>query len=78
MKDSTDLEGAYRARSVALRGMASSLSGGARDTMMDMAEHWETLAVQAEAVARSKRLISAWEKTQPPKNGEANIEPANI
>jgi hypothetical protein len=74
MKDKTDIEDAYRARSVALRDMASSMSGDARDTLMDMAEHWETLALQAEAVARWKKLISAWEKTRPPKTGgEANI-----
>ena len=49
------------------------MSGDARDTMMDMAEHWNTLALQAEAIARSKELISAWEKTQPAKIREATL-----
>ena len=73
MTDRADLKEAYRARSVALRATASSMSGDARATMMDMAEHWDGLALQAEAIARSKKLISAWEKTQPPKSREATV-----
>lgn len=60
-KEDTKLEEAYRARSAELRGMAAGMSADLRDTMLDAADHWETLAKQAESVARSKKLIKDWE-----------------
>lgn len=62
MTNETTLEEAYRARSAELRGMARGMSPDLRDTLLDAAQHWETLAKQAESVARSKRLIQDWER----------------
>ena len=58
--DDTMIETAYRARSAALRGMAGRMSAELRATMLDAARHWETLAEQAETLARSKKLIEDW------------------
>jgi len=60
--DDTMIETAYRARSAELRGMAARMSSDLRETMLDAAEHWETMAKQAEAIARSKKLIKDWER----------------
>lgn len=57
-----EVEQAYRARSAQLRGLAAHLSGDARDTVLDVADHWDTLALQAETVARAKKLIRDWEQ----------------
>lgn len=62
--DDTLMEDAYRARSAELRGLAANMSGVARDTILDAADHWETLAEQAEIVARSKKLISDWQNAR--------------
>jgi hypothetical protein len=56
------MEDAYRAKSAEARDLAAAMSAENRDTLLDVAEHWETLARQAEAVARSKRLIKDWER----------------
>lgn len=55
-------QAAYRARSAELRGMAARMSSDLRETLLDAAAHWETLARQAEALARSKKLIKDWER----------------
>lgn len=60
--DDTMNEATYRARSAELRGMAARMSSDLRETMLDAAAHWETLAKQAEALARSKKLIKDWER----------------
>lgn len=60
--DDTMIEAAYRARSAELRGMAARMSSDLRETMLDAAEHWETMAKQAGALARSKKLIKEWER----------------
>ena len=57
-----EMEDAYRAKSAAARGLAAGMSGENRDTLLDVAEHWATLAKQAETVARSKKLIKDWER----------------
>lgn len=59
--EDADVSDAYRARSEQLRGLAAGLSGDVRDTMLDAAEHWDSLAKQAGVVARSKKLIKDWE-----------------
>ena len=51
---------AYRARSAEVRNLAEAMTGDMRTTMLDVADHWETLAKQAETLARSKRLIQSW------------------
>jgi hypothetical protein len=61
MASDSEIEEAYRLRSTELRGLAASMSGDRRDMMLDVADHWETLAQQAGAVARSKKLIKDWE-----------------
>lgn len=55
-------QAAYRARSAELRGMAARMSSDLRETLLDAAAHWETLARQAEALSRSKKLIKDWER----------------
>jgi hypothetical protein len=67
-----EIENAYRAKSAEARGLAAGMSGDNRDTLLDVAEHWETLAKQAETLARSKRLISDWER------GKAATGPGSI
>lgn len=57
IRKDTAVEEAYRARSAKLRGMAETMSAGLRETMLDAAIHWETMAKQAESIARSKKLI---------------------
>ncbi len=65
MTSESDMEDAYRLRSTALRGLAAKLSGELRDTMLDAADHWDGLAAQAQALARSKKLIAEWENGRP-------------
>lgn len=60
--DETMIEDAYRARSAELRGMAERMSSDLRETMLDAAVHWETMAKQAESLARSKKLIKDWRR----------------
>ncbi|MGE4064765.1 MAG: hypothetical protein AB7E79_15485 [Rhodospirillaceae bacterium] len=59
-----NMEDAYRSRSAELRALASHMSGDLRDTILDVADHWETLAQQAGQVARSKKLINDWESAK--------------
>lgn len=56
------IEDAYRLRSAELRGRAATMSGDLRETILDAADHWDALAQQAGAVARSKKLIKEWER----------------
>ncbi len=60
----TELEDAYLRRSAQLRGLAATLSGDRRETLMDAADHWEMLAQQACAVARAKKLIKDWQSVK--------------
>jgi hypothetical protein len=59
--EDADVAEAYRARAEQLRGLAAGLSGDLRETLLDVAEHWESLATQASVVARSRKLIKDWE-----------------
>lgn len=62
MTDDTEMQAEYRARSAELRGLAAAMSGATRNTILDMADHWETLAKQAETIVRSRKLIEEWER----------------
>jgi hypothetical protein len=54
----------FRAKSAQARKRAARMAGEMRETLLDVAEHWETMARQAEALERSKQLIREWESAK--------------